>query len=356
MEGFLDKVNEVLNANSLQSWLAALGILAATLIILGVLLRWGVRRLAKSALATQHDVDDFLADFLNRTRWYFIVVGGIYAASLALIIPEPWQAALRTILLVATLLQAGLWGITVINYVVRRKVTVSLDGGTADATTLNALGLVVKIVMWSVLTLLILENITGIRVDTLIASLGIGGIAVALAVQNILGDLFSALTIALDKPFVIGDTITVGEFTGTVEHVGLKSTRVRSLTGEQLVFSNSDLLGSRIRNYKRMQRRRVVFTIGVTYQTPHTQLQEIPAMLRAIIEGRENVTFDRAHLRDFSPASINFEVVYFMEIPDYLPFMDVQQSINLDIFQRFDEAGIVFANPLQTIVINPSRP
>jgi small-conductance mechanosensitive channel len=173
----------------------------------------------------------------------------------------------------------------------------------------------------------------------------------ALAVQNIRGDLFSALTIALDKPFEIGDFINVGDYSGVVEHVGLKSSRVRSLTAEQLVFANTDFLNSRIQNSKRMQRRRIVFSIGVTYQTHDEKLAAIPRILQEAIACRPDPTFDRAHLRSYTDFSISFEVVYFMENPDLMLFMDTQQDSNLAIFKRLEEEQIEFTYPIQAVFL-----
>jgi small-conductance mechanosensitive channel len=155
----------------------------------------------------------------------------------------------------------------------------------------------------------------------------------------------------LDKPFVIGDFIIVDEYLGTIEHIGLKTTRIRSLSGEQLVFSNADLLKSRIRNYKRMYERRVVFTIGVLYQTPYEILSQIPEMIHKIIESKAQVRFDRAHFKEYGDYSLKFEVVYWIQNPDYNVYMDIQQGINLDIFKQFHEAGIEFAYPTQTLLL-----
>ena len=183
------------------------------------------------------------------------------------------------------------------------------------------------------------------------AGLGVGGIAVALAVQNILGDLFASLSIVIDKPFVIGDFIVVGEFMGTVEHVGLKTTRVRSLGGEQLVFANSDLLASRVRNYKRMNERRILFQFGVLYQTTAEQLEAIPQRVREVIETLEEVRFDRAHFFRFGESSYDFEVVYWMQNPDYARYMDAQQQINLGLVRAFKDMGVEFAYPTRTLYL-----
>lgn len=350
----MDWLEAIYFGNSARDWLIALGVLIAAFVVLQVLVRVLIRRLAKAALATRNDLDDFLLDFFGRTRFYFSLALALYLAVRFLELPDGVNQFIRAVVMIVTLLQAGFWGLSLIDYLIKRKaIADAVDGevNAAEKTTLNALGLVARIILWSVIVLLVLENLTGVQVDTLIASLGIGGIAVALAVQNILGDLFSALTIALDKPFMIGDFINVGEFSGEIENVGLKSTRVRSLTGEQLIFSNSDLLSSRIRNYKRMQRRRVAFRLGVTYQTPAQKLAAIPTMLREIIEKHDQLTFDRAHLLSFGDFAILYEVVYFMDVPDFLLYMDTQQAINLEIYERFEAQGIEFAYPTQTLFV-----
>ncbi|MBN2394464.1 MAG: mechanosensitive ion channel family protein, partial [Anaerolineae bacterium] len=172
-------------------------------------------------------------------------------------------------------------------------------------------------------------------------------------VQSILGDLFAALSIAFDKPFEIGDFINVGDYSGTVEHVGIKSTRLRSLTGEQLVLSNSDLLNSRIRNFKRMKRRRSVFNLGVAVDTPYDKLKRIPDILREIVSAQPEIEFDRAHFTAFGDYTLNFEVVYFVPTPDYRQFMDTQQAINLEIYRRFEEEGIELPYPTQVVVVKP---
>jgi len=196
--------------------------------------------------------------------------------------------------------------------------------------------------------LVALDNF-GVKVTTLVAGLGVGGIAAALAVQNILGDLFASVSILLDRPFEIGDFIIVGAQMGTVERIGLKSTRVRALSGEQLVFANADLLSSRIQNFKRMQERRVLFGLGVTYDTPTEKMERIPQILREIVSAQPNARLDRAHFSKYADWSLNFEVVYYMKVPDYNAYMDTQQIINLEILKRFRAEGIEFAFPTQTL-------
>jgi small-conductance mechanosensitive channel len=209
-------------------------------------------------------------------------------------------------------------------------------------TTINTVGFLLRMLLWIILLLIALDNF-GVNVTTLIAGMGIGGIAVALAVQNVLRDLFASFSIVLDKPFVIGDFIIVDDLLGTVEHIGIKTTRIRSLSGEQLIFSNTDLLNSRIRNFKRMYERRVVFPISILYQTAIEKIEAIPAMIRNIIEDQDLVRFDRAHFKEYGAYSINFEIVYWIKDPDYNIYMDIQQTINIAIFKLFKEANIQFA-------------
>ena len=207
-----------------------------------------------------------------------------------------------------------------------------------------------RLILWVIVLLLVLDNL-GVNITGLVAGLGIGGIAVALALQNILGDLFASLSIVLDKPFVIGDFVVVDTLSGTVEHIGLKTTRIRSLSGEQLIFSNNDLLKSRIRNYKRMSERRIVFSFGVVYQTPLEKLKAVKEIVGDIIEKVENARFDRVHFKEYGDSALNFEVVYFVSTPDFNIYMDVQEVINLEIFRRFQEEGIEFAYPTSTVYV-----
>jgi small-conductance mechanosensitive channel len=229
--------------------------------------------------------------------------------------------------------------------------------GQPDPSIVSASGIIRSVVMLtagSVLVLLALANL-GVEVTPLITGLGIGGIAVALAAQSILGDLFGSLTILLDKPFLVGDFIIVGDQMGTIEKIGIKTTRVRALSGEQLVFSNTDLLSSRIRNFKRMYERRVVFSVGVVYETPVEKLQRIPEIIRQSILTQPQTRFDRAHFNTFGAYSLNFEAVYFVTTPDYNRYMDIQQAINLELVRRFGEEHIEFAYPTQVEIYRPAQ-
>jgi small-conductance mechanosensitive channel len=214
--------------------------------------------------------------------------------------------------------------------------------------SLNGILKVIKTIVWALAIVFFLDNL-GFKISAVIAGLGIGGVAVALAAQAILGDLFSYFAILFDRPFEIGDFIILDDYLGTIEHIGIKTTRIRSLSGEQLVFANTDLTKSRLRNYKRMGQRRVVFKLGVTYQTTLEQVKTIPGLIENIIKGIKDTTFDRAHFFSYGDFSLIFEVVYYVLSRDYNKYMDIQQEINFAIKKEFEARDIEFAYPTQTL-------
>jgi small-conductance mechanosensitive channel len=272
----------------------------------------------------------------------------LYWSSRVLTRPPEISTLVRGAAVIGLLLQAALWGNALLNFAVIHTSRRRLATDAASATMISMLGFLAKLVLWTIVVLVALDNV-GVNVTALVAGLGIGGIAVALAAQNILGDLFASLSIVLDRPFVLGDSIAIDSFQGNVEHIGLKTTRLRSVSGEQLVFANSDLLKSRIRNYKRMTERRVQFNLSLSHRTPHEKLALVPAMLREIIEAQSEVRFDRAHFKALGDTSLVFEAVYTIPSPDYLQFMDIQQAINLAILERFQQQGIELAHPAPTV-------
>jgi small-conductance mechanosensitive channel len=221
----------------------------------------------------------------------------------------------------------------------------------SGALAIKWLTSIAKILIWSIALILFLDNL-GVKITSLVTGLGIGGIAIAFAAQSVLTDIFCFFTIFFDKPFELGDFIVAGERMGTVEYIGVKTTRLRALNGEQLIFSNADLTSSRIRNYKTMQQRRVVFTLGVTYDTPYGKLREIPDLLKSIIESVEGVTFGRAHFSSYAAYSLDFEVVYYVLSSDYDQYMDLNQQINFKIKEAFERLGVEFAFPTQSIQLS----
>ena len=348
---FLDKVYL---GNMLLDWLIALGILLVVFSVLKIIQRIVISRLSKLAATTDNQIDDLIVSMLRETKFFILLIASAYFASHAITLKSSvavlWQKAVVLMLII----QVGLWASAGVKFWLGLILQKRMEQDASSATTISLLGFVARLILWVIVLLLILDNL-GVNITGLVAGLGIGGIAVALALQNILGDLFASLSIVLDKPFVIGDTIAVDGLQGTIEHIGLKTTRVRSINGEELVFANNDLLKSRIHNYKKMQERRIVFSLGVTYQTPLEKLTLINRMVQNIIETQANVRFGRIHFKEYGDSALNYEVVYFVMDQDYNIYMDVQQAINLEIYHRFAEEGIEFAYPTRTIYVQHAQ-
>ncbi len=336
--------------SDLRAWAIAAAAAVATATALFLLRGLAGRVLSGRAERTGSEAARLFADAAMRLRFYFILAVAAYAGSQALTLQKTPSRVLGAAVAIAVLIQIGVWGNGLIAFLIAAYVSRTVEQDPAAATTMSAFGFVGRLVLWTIVVLVGLASL-GVNVTALIAGLGVGGIAVALALQNVLGDLFASFSIVIDKPFVIGDFIVVGEFAGTVEHIGLKTTRLRSLSGEQLVFSNGDLLGSRVRNYKRMTERRALFGFGVTYDTPLDNLSAIPGIVREIVESREMVRFDRAHFKAYGDYALLFEVVYYVTDPSYNVYMDTQQAINLELLSRFSEHGIRFAYPTRTLYV-----
>ncbi len=337
--------------NTLQDWLFAAFITGLFFILMLLVRQLVYRQFSRFSQKTTTVWDDCAAELVKKLKLWLLLLAAIYLGALTIVLPTPVITLIRKILIIGVLIQGAIWGTYFINFWVTRYKQETLEHDAKHATMAVTGGFLGRVVLWSLIVLLALDNL-GFDITALVAGLGITGVAVALAVQNILGDLFASLSIVLDKPFVIGDFVIIDNFLGTIEHIGLKTTRIRSLWGEQLVFSNSDLLKSRIRNFKRMYERRVVFTIDVEYQTPYQTLEQIPTMFREIAERQQKVRFDRAHFKEFGAYALVFEIVYWINDPDYNLYMDIQQAINLEIFRRFQDEGIEFAYPTQSLYVS----
>lgn len=335
-------------SNPLSRWVLALLVFVSIVVVLRFVASTVISHLGGVTRRTRTEFDDLLIELLRKTRGLFIILLALWASSLVLTLGTDGEYWLFRVLWIGLLFQGGLWATGVVNYFLGRYRRKQEEEDPGMATALGAVGFLAKAGVWAFFVLLLLQNL-GVAITPLLAGVSVGGIAVALAVQNVLGDLLSSLSIILDKPFVIGDFIVVGEFSGTVEHVGLKSTHIRSVSGEQLVFSNSDLLNSRIRNYKRMAERRAVFRLGLQYSTPPEKLEAIPGMIRRVVENKDWTRFDRCHFKGFGEYSLDIETVFFMTVPDYDVYMDALQAINLEILRLFAEEGIEFAFPTQTL-------
>ncbi len=334
--------------NSGRDWLTALGIAALLMVAFFVIKALLRSRIRPAATKTKTPWDDAVIDTVGKTTSFALVVFALALGSLSLSLPDPVRKVMASVAIITLIVQAGLWASNLLKFWLKHAISQRREDDPASIATLSVASWVGRIVLWSVVLLLVLDNI-GFDITALVAGLGIGGVAVALAVQKILGDLFASLSIVIDKPFVVGDFLIVDDYIGSVEQVGLKTTRLRSLSGEQLVMSNSDLLQSRLRNYGRMFERRIVFNIGVTYQTGRELLKKIPGMIEEIVSRQEKVRFDRSHFKAYGDFSLDFETVYYVLEPDYALYMDIQQAINLALHEAFEKEGIEFAYPTQTL-------
>jgi small-conductance mechanosensitive channel len=345
-----DVMRRLIYGNSIERWLTGLVIAAGVLLALLLLRRVVVARLGKIAAHTPNRVDDLIVEMLARTRTAVLTVLSLIIASRWLLLPAHADNLLGTLGKLALLVQAALWAIGAVDFWAREyRTRPSSSGDRAGVATIQALSIGAKAVVWVLIGFSALKTF-GIDVTALITGLGISGIAIALAVQNILGDLLAALSIVFDKPFDVGDTIIVDQVIGTVEHIGLKTTRIRSIGGEQVILGNADLLKSRLRNMKRMYQRRAVFQLDVVYETPPDMLERIPGILREIVTAQNPVKFERSHVATFTDSAIRIETVYFVLDPDYGKFMDIQQAINIAVLRRFAGERIEFAFPTRRMI------
>ncbi|MCU0975959.1 MAG: mechanosensitive ion channel family protein [Steroidobacteraceae bacterium] len=334
----------VIFGNDVAAWTKALLQFALWFTVLPIVKRFVTRRLQKLAPEQSSAPLELVLDLLRRTTRLFLVVVAVYLAAQWLEIPPTFGKWITGTVLLIVWLQVALWGSAAVRFFVDRRLTRDPEAAKESAASMNILKFVGIAAVWVLAGLLLLANL-GIDVTALIAGLGVGGIAIALAVQKVLGDLLASLSIALDKPFKVGDFLVIGEEKGTVEHIGIKSTRLRSISGEQVVVSNADLLSSRVHNFGLLYERRAVFRVGVTYETPQDKVAEVPGILEEAIRAQPKTRFDRAHFASFGAYSLDFEAVYFVLDPGYGTFMDIQQAINLRLLDVFRERGIDFAYP-----------
>jgi small-conductance mechanosensitive channel len=344
-------VNQEFAGNTVEAYAVAAALFLGAVLALPILKTLVVGRLQRLAARTVTDLDDFMVGLLQHHIGPTVyILAGLYLVAESLALPDGIEQLVHGVLVVVVTVKAvQLLHESVAFFLVRWAKRTAADDPTTRAVMTNV-GKVIQVGLWLGGAIFVLDNL-GVNVTSVVAGLGIGGVAVALAAQAMLGDAFSSLAIFLDKPFKVGDFIIVGDLLGTVEHIGVKTTRIRSLHGEQLIFPNSDLTSSRVRNYKRMDTRRIAFHIGVTYQTTTEQVRAIPGMLRAVVEAQEHAKFDRAHFQAFGDFALTFEIVYYVLSPDYNVYMDVQQVINVGIKEAFDQAGIEFAYPTQVLYL-----
>src|SRR3984957_13727649 len=346
----IESAHQLLLSNSLNEWLIA-GIVALA-VWSGL---WLLRRLIAAhykrySVAHNRLPIRLLAYLVGNTEQVFFLAIALDAAQAGLTLPDRIQHLVSAFVLILILLQVGIWAGRSVRFYLEMK---ELERG-ADrvfAGSLDIINFVARMLIWSLLILVVLDNL-GVNITALLAGLGVGGVAVALALQNVLGDLFASLSIALDKPFVIGDNLTIDAFIGKVEHIGIKTTRLRSEGGEQIILSNADILKSRVRNFGRLSQQRILATIRLTYDTPADKLKAMPKLLENIVREHAQARFERCHLKSLGESSFQFELSYFVQQPSINPMLDLQQAVNFRIIDELRRLGVHFAYPTQLVVLD----
>src|SRR5580692_7859871 len=349
----IDAVQRLLLSNSISDWLIA-GIVAVAVWFGLWILRQLIASRYKKYSVAQHRLPLRLIAYLaGNTRQFLFFAVALYAAQDSLNLPERIQYIVSRFVLILILLQAGLWAGRSVRFYLESK---QLERGADQvfAGSLDIINFVARLVIWSLLVLVALDNV-GVNITALLAGLGVGGVAVALALQNVLGDLFASLSIALDKPFVIGDNLTIDTFIGKVEHIGIKTTRLRSVSGEQIILSNADILKSRVRNFGRAPEQRALATIRVSYETPSDKLKALPQVLEDVVREHPQARFERCHLITLGESSFQFELSYFVQQPAANPMLDLQQAVNFRIIEELRRLGVEFAYPAQLVFLERHR-
>jgi small-conductance mechanosensitive channel len=336
--------------NPLADWLIAGAVALAVWSTLSIVRRFLASRYKQYTTAHHSTPVRLIFYLLGHTKQFLFLALAVGAGQESLVFPQKLQHIISNSVLMLVLLQVGLWAGRSLRFYLEIK-ELQRGGDRVFVGSLDIINFVARMLIWSLLILVALDNF-GVNITALLAGLGVGGVAVALALQNVLGDLFASLSIALDKPFVVGDSLNIDTYTGSVERIGIKTTRLRSESGEQIILSNADILKSRVRNYGRMPEQRVLMTLRVDYATPADKLQGIPKLLEGIVRAQANLRFDRCHLKTLGESSLLFELSFFVMEPKLNPLMDLQQLVNFCIIDEFQRLGIAFALPTQRVVLD----
>ncbi len=327
-----------------KEYLLAILIFVGVLIVLKIFKIIIVARLKKLAQKTKNDFDDIVINIVSNVKPPFYFLIAFYIGVRSLVLPNLADKIVWTLFIVFFAYEVIKAVQKIIEFGARKMLNKSKKEDESAESTIKTFSVVAKIILWSIGLVLILGNL-GVDVTSLIAGLGIGGVAIALAMQNILGDIFASFSILIDKPFQVGDFIKIGSDMGAVEKIGIKTTRIRTPDGQQLIISNKELTEARVQNFKRLEKRRACFNLGVVYETEKEKLEKIPKLIEAIVEQIESTEFDRCHFKSFGDFSLNFEVAFYVDTQDYKKYLDVVEEVNLKIFEEFKKNEIEFAYP-----------
>ncbi|MDE3211998.1 MAG: mechanosensitive ion channel family protein [Bacteroidota bacterium] len=344
--------NRIILENSIKDWAISLGFIIVAFSAIKIFRGPVVKKLRHWSEKTTNTLDDFLVFGIQKFLIPYLYFAAIFAAVTYLSFSPKITSVIRDISLVVTTFYILEFLSSAIKYAIFTFLGKQENSETKKKQA-RGLIIILRVLIWTLGLVFLVDNM-GYNVTTIITSLGIGGIAIALAAQTVLGDLFSYFVIFFDRPFEIGDFIIVGDQIGAIEYIGVKTTRIRAITGEQIICANKDLTDSRVHNYKRMVKRRVVFNIGVTYDTPPAKIRKIPEIIKGIISTKEGVDLDRSHFSGFGDFSLNFETAYFVNGSDYTAYMDIQQEIYLEIMEAFDKEKVEFAFPTRTLIAGNS--
>lgn len=350
MENWYNDSVQLLNDHHSLLWASVVGVAILATMIIKIALGFVTRSMRKITKHTSSLWDDVGLDLVDGLKSGVIFVWVLYILSKSIESPAFVQRLMLIAVVAFSVIQIGIWGLYLIQNWKRTYLDHRIQADPSAAAALGLLYTTLQGIFIVIIVLIGLSNL-GVNIGALVAGLGVGGVAVALAAQNILGDLLASLSIVLDKPFIVGDFVVAGKEAGTVENIGIKTTRLRSISGEEIIVSNKDLLESRVQNFKRMWQRRIVQKFGVTYSTPAEKLEQIPGWVQGFIEKHEKLKFDRCHFAAFGASSLDYEFVFLVADSNYNIYMDLQQTILLDIYKKFEQEKIEFAFPTQTILV-----
>lgn len=355
MTDFQGWLSQVYWHNTVKTYLVAILIFLICALVMWLFKYFVLKHLKKLALKTKTEIDDVIVDVLNSIDWPFYAIVSFYAASNVLYTPDWFDKVIHYVLIFAVIFYIIKCLQTIVDFGTNKLILQKQDSEReSDIVTVNLLSRLIKGILWGIGVVLILQNL-GFNVTGLIAGLGIGGLAIAFALQNVLTDIFASISIYLDKPFQIGHSIEIGQDQGVVKNIGLKSTRIQTLRGEELIVSNKELTSTRVHNYKFMDKRRIVFNFGIKYDTPTKKLRKIPAMVSDVVLKQEGASVERVHFQKFGDYSLLYEAVYNVPTSDYNKYMDMQEEINLGILEKFEKEKIVMAFPTQTILLDDKK-
>ncbi|MFT4260896.1 MAG: mechanosensitive ion channel family protein [Candidatus Woesearchaeota archaeon] len=346
----LEYLNYELFSNTVQDWIIAFSLFVVIWFFLFLFKYVILVKLEKFAKKTKTQLDDIAVEILQGFGWPFYAWISLYFSTLYLYTNSLFNIFMNYLLLVVLVYYAIKSLSIVITHIKEEIIKKQEADNVHDSALVDFLASLAKGLVWVFAILFVLSNL-GVQITTFIAGLGIGGLAIAIALQGVLTDLFASITIYFDKPFRVGDFIVTGSDSGVVQKIGIKTTRIKTLQGQELVISNKELTETRVNNFKRMKQRRIVFEFGIVYETPAKKMRKIPKIVSEIFDKVDNADLDRVHFKAFNDFSLDYEVVYFVKSNDYAEYMDIQQNVNLDLKERFEKEKIDMAYPTQTLYV-----